>query len=70
VFVVSHDARLTPYADRVVHIADGRLGEHERSERPAEPERQEPRADLERQEPRTDLEQLERTAELVGSAVS
>jgi putative ABC transport system ATP-binding protein len=27
VFVVSHDARVTPYADRVFHIDDGRLSE-------------------------------------------
>src|SRR5262249_51752942 len=28
VFVVSHDSRLVPYADRVLHIADGRLEGH------------------------------------------
>jgi putative ABC transport system ATP-binding protein len=27
VFVVSHDSRITPYADRVIHLEDGRLKE-------------------------------------------
>ena len=35
VFVVSHDARVAPYADRVVHIEDGRLAEKEQEPAPA-----------------------------------
>jgi putative ABC transport system ATP-binding protein len=30
IFVVSHDARLTPYADRIFHLEEGRLHEQER----------------------------------------
>jgi putative ABC transport system ATP-binding protein len=35
VFVVAHDSRLVPYADRVLHIEDGRLSETERAADPA-----------------------------------
>jgi putative ABC transport system ATP-binding protein len=31
VFVVSHDTRIVPYADRVFHLEDGRLNEPERA---------------------------------------
>jgi putative ABC transport system ATP-binding protein len=31
VFVVSHDARIVPYVDRVFHLEDGRLVEQERA---------------------------------------
>ena len=29
VFVVSHDSRITPYADRVFHLEDGHLTQQE-----------------------------------------
>jgi putative ABC transport system ATP-binding protein len=32
VFVVSHDPRITPYADRVIHLEDGRMKEEEQAE--------------------------------------
>jgi ABC-type lipoprotein export system ATPase subunit len=31
VLIVSHDARIAPYADRVFHLEEGRLIKHERS---------------------------------------
>jgi putative ABC transport system ATP-binding protein len=31
VFVVSHDSRIVPYADRVIHLEDGRLNEPSRT---------------------------------------
>jgi putative ABC transport system ATP-binding protein len=33
ILVVSHDSRIIPFADRVVHLADGRLGEAEQPAR-------------------------------------
>jgi putative ABC transport system ATP-binding protein len=35
VFVVSHDSRLVPYADRVIHLEDGSVKEEERPGNPA-----------------------------------
>src|SRR5262249_12124582 len=36
VFVVSHDSRILPYADEVVHLEDGRLSELDRGEDPSQ----------------------------------
>jgi putative ABC transport system ATP-binding protein len=56
VFIVSHDARITPYADRVIHLEDGRLNLQD--SRPNQP--------VEHGSPNPP----ERTAELAGSPVS